>query len=94
VRNYKSLANAERVLRSLKTIDLRVRPVHHRLADRVRAHILLCMLAYYVEWHLREAWREMMFADTEHASNARRRHRPRRPLTACPMARPRTASPP
>jgi hypothetical protein len=65
VRNYKSLANVERAFRSLKTIDLKVRPIHHRLADRVRAHILLCMLAYYVEWHMREAWRELMFADTE-----------------------------
>ena len=65
VRNYKALANVERAFRSLKTVDLKVRPIHHRLADRVRAHILLCMLAYYVEWHLREAWRELMFADTE-----------------------------
>jgi len=63
--SYKSLANVERAFRSMKTIDLKVRPIHHRLADRVRAHILLCMLAYYVEWHLREAWRELMFADTE-----------------------------
>ena len=65
VRSYKALANVERAFRSLKTIDLKVRPIHHRLADRVRAHIFLCMLAYYVEWHLREAWRELMFADTE-----------------------------
>ena len=72
VRNYKSLANVERAFRSLKTIDLKVRPIHHRLADRVRAHILLCMLAYYVEWHMREAWRELMFADTEqHAKTTR-----------------------
>ena len=65
VRNYKALANVERAFRSLKTIDLKVRPIHHRTADRVRAHIFLCMLAYYVEWHMREAWRELMFADTE-----------------------------
>ena len=45
--------------------DLKVRPIHHRTADRVRAHIFLCMLAYYVEWHMREAWRDLMFADTE-----------------------------
>lgn len=64
VRSYKSLATVERAFRSMKTIDLKVRPIHHRLAERVRAHILLCMLAYYVEWHLREAWRELMFADT------------------------------
>ena len=65
VRNYKALANVERAFRSLKTLDLKVRPIHHRLADRVRAHIFLCMLAYYVEWHMREAWRELLFADTE-----------------------------
>ena len=72
VRSYKSLANVERAFKSMKTIDLKVRPIHHRLADRVRAHILLCMLAYYVEWHLREAWRELMFADTEQQAKATR----------------------
>jgi hypothetical protein len=72
VRNYKSLANVERAFRSLKTIDLKVRPIHHRTADRVRAHIFLCMLAYYVEWHMREAWRELMFADTEQQAKATR----------------------
>jgi len=72
VRNYKALANVERAFRSLKTIDLKVRPIHHRTADRVRAHIFLCMLAYYVEWHMREAWRELMFADTEQQAKATR----------------------
>jgi Transposase DDE domain len=72
VRNYKSLANVERAFRSLKTIDLKVRPIHHRTADRVRAHIFLCMLAYYVEWHMREAWRELMFADTDQLAKASR----------------------
>jgi transposase len=72
VRNYKSLANVERAFRSLKTIDLKVRPIHHRTADRVRAHIFLCMLAYYVEWHMREAWRELMFADSEQQAKATR----------------------
>jgi len=72
VRNYKSLANVERAFRSLKTIDLKVRPIHHRTADRVRAHIFLCMLAYYVEWHMREAWRELMFADTDQQAKASR----------------------
>jgi hypothetical protein len=65
VRNYKALAQVERAFRTLKSVDLRIRPIHHRLADRVRAHIFLCLLAYYVEWHLREAWRELLFADTE-----------------------------
>jgi transposase len=72
VRNYKALANVERAFRSLKTVDLKVRPIHHRTADRVRAHILLCMLAYYVEWHVREAWRELMFADIDQAAKATR----------------------
>ena len=72
VRNYKSLANVERAFRSLKTIDLKVRPIHHRTADRVRSHIFLCMLAYYVEWHMREAWRELMFADTQLQAKATR----------------------
>ena len=49
-----------------------MRPIHHRTADRVRAHIFLCMLAYYVEWHMREAWRELMFADTEQQAKAAR----------------------
>jgi hypothetical protein len=53
-------------------VDLKVRPIHHRKADRVRAHIFLCMLAYYVEWHMREAWREIMFADTDLAAKATR----------------------
>jgi len=72
VRSYKALANVERAFRSLKTVDLKVRPIHHRLADRVRAHILLCMLAFYVEWHMREAWRELMFADTDQAAKVTR----------------------
>jgi transposase len=72
VRNYKSLAQVERAFRSLKTVDLKIRPIHHRKPDRVRAHIFLCMLAYYVEWHMREAWRELMFADTDQAAKATR----------------------
>ena len=72
VRHYKALANVERAFRSIKTIDLKVRPIHHRTADRVRAHIFLCMLAYYVEWHMREAWRELMFADTDQQAKATR----------------------
>jgi transposase len=72
VRHYKSLANVERAFRSLKTVDLKVRPIHHRLANRVRAHIFLCMLAYYVEWHMREAWRELLFADPDQEAKATR----------------------
>jgi len=65
VRSYKALAEVERAFRSMKTIDLRIRPIHHRLENRVRAHIFLCMLSYYVEWHMREAWRELLFADED-----------------------------
>ena len=72
VRHYKSLANVERAFRSLKGIDLKVRPIHHRLENRVRAHLFLCMLAYYVEWHLREAWRELMFADVDQQAKTTR----------------------
>ena len=68
VRTYKSLAQVERAFRSIKTMDLKVRPIHHHLEGRVRAHIFLCMLAYYVEWHMREAWRELMFADEDQAA--------------------------
>jgi transposase len=63
VASYKSLSGVERAFRSLKTVDLRVRPIHHRLPDRVRAHILLCMLAYYVEWHMRQRLAPLLFDD-------------------------------
>jgi transposase len=63
VASYKSLSGVERAFRSLKTVDLHVRPIHHRLPDRVRAHILLCMLAYYVEWHMRQLLAPILFDD-------------------------------
>ena len=72
VRSYKALAEVERAFRSMKTIDLHVRPIHHWLETRVRAHIFLCMLAYYVEWHMREAWRELLFADEDLKRKTRR----------------------
>jgi transposase len=65
VASYKSLSGVERAFRSLKTVDLRVRPIHHRLPDRVRAHILLCMLAYYVEWHMRQRLAPLLFDDDD-----------------------------
>src|SRR6266481_4364857 len=70
VRAYKRLAQVERAFRSLKSVDLKVRPIHHRLEDRVRAHVLLCMLAYYVEWHMREALAPMLFDDDDPAAAA------------------------
>ena len=60
---YKSLANVERAFRSIKTVDLHVRPVFHYNTERVRAHVFLCMLAYYVEWHMRECLKPMLFDD-------------------------------
>ena len=72
VRSYKLLSNIERAFRSLKTVDLNVRPIRHRLEDRVRAHIFLCMLAYYVQWHLVEAWRELLFTDEDQAAKEHR----------------------
>jgi hypothetical protein len=72
VRSYQSLSDVERAFRSWKTVDLKVRPIHHHLPERVRAHILLCMLAYYLEWHMREAWRSLLFADEDQAAKATR----------------------
>ena len=63
VRSYKRLAQVERAFRSLKTVDLHVRPIFHWNEDRVRAHIFLCMLAYYVQYHMQEAWRSLLFFD-------------------------------
>jgi transposase len=65
VRSYKSLALVERAFRCIKTVDLHVRPVYHWLADRVRAHVFLCMLAYYLEWHMRQRLAPMLFDDTD-----------------------------
>src|ERR1017187_6012776 len=65
VQSYKQLAGVERAFRTLKQSDLEIRPIYHYLESRVRAHVLLCMLAYYVEWHLREAWAELLFIDAQ-----------------------------
>jgi transposase len=73
VRSYKSLAEVERAFRCLKGIDLLVRPIRHRTEDRVPAHIFLCLLAYYVEWHLRRAWAPLLFEDEERAEERKRR---------------------
>ena len=68
VRTYKRLSAVERAFRSLKTVDLKVRPVFHRTADRVRSHVFLCMLAYYVEWHMRRRLRPLLFDDHDPAA--------------------------
>ena len=63
VLNYKKLADVERAFKTMKGMDLHVRPIRHRLEGRVRAHLLLCMLAYYVQWHMMQAWSELTFKD-------------------------------
>jgi transposase len=68
VRYYKELSKVERAFRCLKSVDLKVRPIHHRTENRVRAHVLLCMLAYYVEWHMRRALAPMLFDDADPAA--------------------------
>src|SRR5438105_4010396 len=73
VRSYKSLAEVERAFQCLKGIDLLVRPIRHRTEDRVPAHIFLCVLAYYVEWHLRRAWAPLLFEDEERWEERKRR---------------------
>ena len=70
---YKSLSQVERAFRSLKTIDLKIRLIHHRLADRVKAHVFLCMLAYYVEWHMRQVLAPILFDDHDPADAAQSR---------------------
>ena len=77
---YKSLARVERAFRSMKTVDLHIRPIHHWLAPRVRAHVFLCMLAYHVEWHMRERLKPMLFDDDDPA--------------AAPASAPRSSPPP
>jgi transposase len=72
--SYKSLSLVERAFRCIKSVDLQVRPVYHWLADRVRAHVFLCMLAYYLEWHMRHRLAPMLFDDTDkEAAEAQRR---------------------
>jgi len=72
VRCYKLLTNVEQAFRSLKS-QLKVRPIHHRIGDRVRAHILICVLAYYVQWHLKRAWAPLLFEEEDLAADRRRR---------------------
>ena len=68
VRAYKDLSKVERAFRSIKTVDLKIRPIYHRLEDRVRVHVFLCMLAYYVEWHMRQKLQSILFDDDDKAS--------------------------
>ena len=70
VETYKSLAKVERAFRCMKTVDLSLRPIYHRNEDRIRSHVFICMLAYYVEWHMREKLRPVLFADDDQESAA------------------------
>jgi hypothetical protein len=87
VRAYKSLATVERAFRSLKTVDLYVRPIGHRLTERVRAHVFLCMLAYYVEWHMRQALAPLLFDDDDKATAEAQRTSVVAPAPRSPRAR-------
>ena len=96
VRAYKNLSKVERAFRSLKSVDLKVRSLHHRRADRVRAHVLLCMLAYYVEWHMRGKLKPLLFDDHDPQAGEQRRHSvvapaKRSPAALAKAARKRTA---
>jgi hypothetical protein len=89
---YKSLAQVERAFRSLKTVDLDVRPIHHRLAERVRAHVFLCMLSYYVTWHMHQALAPMLFEDHDRQTAAKARPSPVAPAEVSPAAKAKAAS--
>jgi hypothetical protein len=87
---YKSLAQVERAFRSLKTVDLEVRPIHHRLAGRVRAHVFLCLLAYYVQWHLRQALAPLLFDDHDRGAAGAQRASPVAAARVSPAAAAKT----
>ena len=102
---YKGLGQVERAFRSLKTTDLDIRPIHHRRAKRVRGHVLLCMLAYYVTWHMQQALAPMLLTDHDKQAAAGQRASPVATAHVSPaasakaatkrtqMANPSTASP-
>ncbi len=85
VRSYKSLAQVERAFRTLKGVELLIRPIRHRTEDRVPTHIFLCLLAYYVEWHLRRAWAPLLF-EAEQLAELRRQRDPILPASCSPSA--------
>ena len=86
VRSYKRLATIERAFRSLKTVDLKVRPIHHRTENRVRTHVFLCMLAYYLEWHMRRALAPILFDDDDPAAGEAARRSVVAPAQRSPRA--------
>jgi transposase len=92
VQAYKNLSVVERAFRSLKRVDLKIRPIYHRLADRVRAHVFLCMLAYYVEWHMRRALAPILFDDDDKTTAASMRSSVVAPARRSPRALDKAAS--
>jgi Transposase DDE domain len=91
VLSYKSLSTVERAFRSSKTVDLEVRPVYHWNEDRVRAHVFLCLLAYHLEWHMRQALAPLLFDDHDRADAQARRHSPVAKATVSPAAQRKAA---
>ena len=87
VRAYKDLARVEQAFRAMKSIDLQIRPVHHWIEPRVRAHVFLCMLGYYVEWHLRDAWAPILFHDHDRAAARQARISPVAPAEVSDAAK-------
>lgn len=86
LRSYKDLSRVERAFRSTKTVDLKIHPIHHRLADRMRSHVFLCMLAYYVEWHMRRALAPILFDDDDPGAGQALRGSTVRPAQRSPKA--------
>jgi transposase len=89
---YKGLAGVERAFRSIKTVDLEIRPIHHRLGHRVKAHVLLCMLAYYVEWHMRQKLAPILFDDDDKPAAQAERRSIVAPAQRSPAAKAKAAS--
>lgn len=92
VRAYKGLSVVERAFRSIKTVDLKIRPIHHRLVPRVKAHVFLCMLAYHVEWHMRQALAPMLFDDHDPEAGQAARDSEVAPAQRSPAAQRKAAS--
>ena len=92
VRSYKALSTVERAFRSCKTVDLEVRPVYHWNEDRVRGHVFLCLLAYHLEWHMRQALAPLLFDDHDRAAAQARRRSPVAKATVSPAAQRKAAS--
>jgi transposase len=87
VKSYKQLSVVEQAFRSLKTVDLKIRPIYHYLANRVKAHVFLCMLAYYVQWHMRQRLAPMLFDDDDKQTAERLRTSPVKDAEASPRAK-------